>query len=166
MASSVDKDALFADVMGEIFLAMGNYDLSRGLSAYLYPVIRHSAYKFAKQQNKLTSDIDFNLIIDEDPGSADDVLVAINRLIESTPQDELNETARLLLRRILSGHPNAKIANMMGWSYAKTKRNVNRLRQYIAWRMVAEGMSAAPWIDDRDLTTLAAQYQETLGNLL
>ena len=162
----VDFESVFSDVMGEVFLAMDGYDPSFGLSAYLYRVIHRSAWKSSQSQGGETADIDFNLIVDTDPGDADNVLVQLSQLIEATPSDELNDTARLLICRILGGKSNTEIASMMGWTYEKTKGNVTHIRRYLAWRMVLADLSAGPWIEDRDLQQLAMEYEENLRGLL
>ncbi len=162
----VDMDSIHADVLVEIMPALATFDNSRGLTAYLYPIVSRTAYRSAALQNKQFADFDFNYVLDEDPGEAADVIDAITAIIEETPAEELNDTAKILIRRVLAGYGVAKIAALMGWTPERTKRNVDHVRGYIAHRMLEKKQSAAPWIDDRDLEEMADVYRKAIENIL
>lgn len=162
----VDLDAVHADVLSGLIPALKTYDCSRGLTAYLYPVVSRIAYKSAARQNQLHADINFNYILDEEQVDAADVLDVIHALVDETPAEELNDTAKILIRRVLSGYGVGKIANLMGWTPERTKRNVEHVRGYIAHKMLERGQSAAPWIDDRDLVAMADVYRRAIENVL
>lgn len=162
----IDMDSVHADVLSGMTKALTSYDNKRGLTAYLYPVVARIAYKSAGKQNKQYADYDFNYIIDEAPGEAGDVLEAIEAIIDETPPEELNDTAKILIRRVITGHGVAQIANLMGWTPERTKRNVEHVRGYIAHKMLEREQSAAPWIDDKDLVAMANVYRQAIANVL
>lgn len=162
----VDMDSVHADVLSGLIPALNTYDRSRKLTAYLHPVVSRIAYKSAARQNQQHSDYDFNCVLDSEVGDAADVLDEINALIEETPAEELNDTARCLIRRVLAGYGVGKIANLMGWTPERAKRNVEHVRGYIAHKMLERGQSAAPWIDDKDLAVLADVYRKAVENVL
>lgn len=153
-----DQDAVFSDCIGAVFMAMKNFDVTRGLTAYLYPVIKRTAYD---SSGIPTETVDCDRLLDSAGDRADSVLCLLRDAIESTPMEELNSSKRQLLQRMFDGESPAQIANVMGWSFDHAFREVQWLRQYLAWRIVSEDMSGEPWLCDRELVQLAAAFEQT-----
>ncbi len=152
-----DLDAVFADVIGEIFIAMRNFDPARGLTAYLYPVIKRTAYQ---SSGIPIETVECDRLLDNEQERADSVLCFLRDIIDATPMNELNSTHRMILKRMLDGESPAKIAHLMDWSFEKSARIVKRLRQYLAWHIVEADVSGEPWLCDRDLAKLAAEHEQ------
>lgn len=153
-----DRDAVFADAFSEVGLAMKNFDIERGVSAYLTPVIRCAAMRSSGIPLMDTVECDEYPV--EEPAGAESIVAFLHEIIEATPTDELNKTSRMLIRRIMEGEEPSKIAHLMGWSFSKSVEQVSYLRRYLAWRIVEAGISAAPWLSDTDLKRMAAEFEE------
>ncbi len=154
-----DIDAVFSDCIGAIFMAMKNFDPDRGLTAYLYPVIKRTAYD---SSGIPIETVDCDRLLDSESDRADSVLFFLRETIDATPMDELNSSKRMILKRMLDGESPAQIANAMGWSFDRSFQEVTHLRQYLAWQIVDAEMSGEPWLCDRELTSLAAAYEQTV----
>ena len=166
--SWIDMESVFADVMGELAVSIPNYDPSVAqLSTYLGRIIPIAARKSACAQGTPNDHytLDFDAVIDDDKGDVIDVLRAIRAIINSTPDDEINETTRLVIDRMLKGYSVRDVASQLGWSKGKTERFVEKTRDYIAWKMVRAGASASPWIPDHELTSMHDRYETYVKSL-
>lgn len=156
-----DRDTILSDCISECFLALKNFDTSRGLTAYLSTVVRR-VIGDAMSSTTEQVEIDLNKVIDETRGDATPIIDEIKYLMAAAPPEELNTNSRLIIKRILSGVSRNVISNQMEWTYDETKRNVEHYRRFIAYKMREAGVSAAPWVCDRYRDRLAAEYEASM----
>lgn len=155
-----DLDACFSDAMSEIALSIHRFDASRKFSSFLSSIVTRSAFRSQKRQNiEQNQDFVFEKVIDESPRSASDILQSMREIIDAIPPEEINESTRIVIERLMSGCTVEEIASMMGWTVPRTRKAVEHVRCFIAYQMLMSGKSAAPWIDDRDLDAMARQYE-------
>jgi DNA-directed RNA polymerase specialized sigma24 family protein len=154
----ISRDDLFSDIMPDVLSALRTYDRSKGttLRTYLYVAIARSAVKASKQYETV-GDLEGQDIAAPDENVCD-VIGLIGSLVAAIPDEEINETGRKLISRMLKGYDIEEIASQMGWTVADTTRMVKQTRLFIAYIMVRGGHSASPWIDDDTLSSMAEEY--------
>lgn len=161
MPAWVDKDAVFSDVMLEVWMYLPNFDETRSsLKTYLSMVVKSATHRSLSDHVSECVSIE-NLDINGKPEDDCDTVKRIRELFAAVPDDEINEESRMLVDRMLRGHTNADIRSEMGWSPAYTGSRVHQMRCHIAWRLVQSGYSAHPWMSDELLHDLALEYEET-----
>jgi len=157
--SWVSQEDLFCDVMPEVLAALKTYRSENGsaLKTYLYVAIHRASVKCARIYEG-NPGIDSMEIEAPEPGESG-VVAAIHGLVASIPDDEINETGRKLISRMLKGYDDEEIASQMGWGVAETVSVVKHMRLYLAYIMVIVGHSAEPYISDVTLTSMAEEYE-------
>lgn len=157
MPCFISRDDLFADVMPDVLSGLKSFDITKSsLKTFLYLVVSRSAIK-ASRQYEAPYDGDVSDIQSPDR-EACDVVGLIRNLVAAVPDEEINETGRKLISRMLRGYDMEEIASQMGWGVAETKQMVEQQRLLIAWLMKKAGHSADPWIDDKTLGAMADRY--------
>ncbi len=154
----ISEDDLFADVMPDVLSCLKTYNSGKSsLHTYLYLVVYRSAMKAVKQYEN-PSDGSGHEAYKEDSEQCD-VVGLIQKLVAAMPDEEINESGRKLVSRMLRGYNTEEIASQMGWGCAETQVAVEKQRLLIAWLMARGGHSADPFIDDATLADMAMQHE-------
>ena len=154
----IDFDELACDLAADISIALRNYDPElASVSTYLYDIIRKQAPHFAKNQaQQFSVAIDGNQIIEEEILDPSEVLETIRFLFDSV---DLNEQSRLVFDRMLKGSSASEIGRQLGWKNPRVKERMEAVRCLIAHTLLNSGHSASPWIQDKELKSLADKHQ-------
>lgn len=157
--SWVSQEDLFCDVMPDVLAALRTYSRDKAtLKTYLYVAVTRSAVKASRLYEGAISVDDEECFAPD--GGVCDVVSTIQGLVAAVPDDEINETGRKLISRMLRGYDMDEIASQMGWEVGETQRMVENMRLFIAYIMVRAGHSADPYITDDVLVSMAEQYEE------
>lgn len=154
-----DMDTVFSDVMLAIYESFRKYDDSKAsLSTYLWRVIYNSTLTSVKEQDPQAEQFTPDLIMEEDIDYSECIENARHVLLNA-PQDMLNERARKVAHMMLKGYGIPEIASNIGVTKSVATEIVTSLRQYIAWCMVNQRLSAEPLISDAELMELAEKHE-------
>lgn len=159
LPSFADMDTVFADVMVAIYEALGTYqDGLSSVKTYLWWTIYNSAVQSVRDQKMEAEQFVPDLVLD---GNIDysECLENVQRVVRNAPPEMMNERARRVANMLLKGYTIEEIANALPCSKSVATEVVAALRNYIAWMMVSEGLSAEPLIKDEDLYESAMAHE-------
>jgi DNA-directed RNA polymerase specialized sigma24 family protein len=154
-----DMDTVFSDAMLAVFESFARYDSTKAaLSTYLWRVVYNSTLTSIKEQDPQAEQFTPELTLDEDIDYSECIENA-RHVILNAPHDMLNERARKVAHMMLKGYGIPEIASSIGVTKAVASEVVTGLRQYIAWCMVSQRLSAEPLISDEELMQLAERHE-------